>query len=188
MSALRVSDSLATIGSANVTYLPGEMTFGVDGVGGAANTPGSNPNVAGPNTIDGTGVDSNELLRITFDREVVLNDLEFSFLDPLDDVYVAMGDFAGRFGFGGNTSMNRGGLDGLASLMLTGTVLDIVAGFPNETCTTSATQACGGANDIFALSGADITPTVAPVPLPAGGLLLLSGLLGAGAWGRRRKA
>ena len=178
-------DAIATRTAALVTLRA--TGFGVGGLSGNASTPASNPNVAGPGTIDGLGRDRNELLEITFDQEVRIGALTFSFLDMLDDVYVSMGNFTGRFGFGGNTKANRGAvqtrLGTLANLPeLKGSVLLIAAGYPNQTCTTSATQPCGGANDLFALEGAEI----APVPLPAGAVLLVTALLGAGALLRRR--
>lgn len=163
--------------------------FGVDGVTGDADAPGgvdaeTNPVSAGPATIDGVedgpgGVERNELLRIVFDTPVNIFGLDFNLLDEKDDVFLAIdGTPVGRFGFGGDESLNFGGLDLLDGVVITGTTLDIMAGFPNEK------TGGGGENDLFQIQGAD----VAPVPLPAA-LPMLAAALGAAGWiGRRRSA
>lgn len=188
----RGDDNMGSIGAAGVSlYTEG---FGVDGVAGSITSPSSSDasdvTTASDRTIDGLGVDLNEFLEITFAQDVSITDLTFSFLDRLDDVYVRMNGFEGRYGFvdgtgiasGGAVLPNTGRLAGLP--VLTGRVLIIGAGYPNQDCTTSASQRCGGGNDLFALRGADVSA----VPLPAGGVLLLSGIAAVGAFKRRRKA
>ena len=186
-TAETVDDRLRSTGAANVTFVAGG--FGVDGQSGTSPHAQSDPNRATTNTIDGIGVDKNELLRITFDREVSISALRFGMIDPIDDVFIRMGDFAGRFGFGGDTSLNAGAVaSAIDQLSLRGTTLDIVAGIPNATCTTRGSRHCGGATDLFTFTGvafADVNQ-VAPVPLPAGGLLLLTSLAAAGGLARRR--
>ena len=189
-----VDDSLARIAAADVGY--DGTGFGVDGVNGTSIITGARVDPsngeASAYTIDGVVVDGgfavNELLRLTFGQQVAVRSFTFALTDRIDDVtFVVDGDVSNamRFGLGGDTSRNAGTIAETISFgsVQRGTTFDIIAGYPNQTCTVTGTRACGGASDVFQLVSAD----VAPVPVPAGGLLLLSGLGAAGALRARAK-
>ncbi len=152
--------------------------FGVDGVTGTGGRDANgNVIVAGPSTIDGIGVDRNELLRLVFDRKVTISALAFGGVDDFDDFYIAV------TGQQGVRISNQGNQLGVF-MPIVGTSFDIVAGYPNQDCTTSSHEACGGHTDSFQLTGA----TVAPIPVPAALPLLAVGLGALGMAGRRRRA
>ena len=170
-----VDDDLGNVQSALVGF--DGMGFGVAGVFGTGGTDANgNTIVAGDSTIDGIGIDMNELLRLEFDRTVKITSLAFGGVDDFDDFYIAVTDEDGV------RISNQGTMLGVFE-PLVGRSFDIVAGYPNQNCTTSASQPCGGATDSFQLTGA----TVAAVPVPAA-LPLLGLALGAiGVAGRRRR-
>ena len=169
-----VNDDLGGMQSVMVGF--DGMGFGVAGVSGTGGTDANgNPVVAGDATIDGLGIDRNELLRLTFGQTVELSSLEFAGVDDFDDFFIAV------TGQQGVRISNQGTMLGTFE-PITGSSFDIVAGYPNQNCTTSAGQACGGATDSFQLTGA----TVAAVPVPAALPLLALALGAMGAAGRRR--
>lgn len=149
-------------------------TFGVKGVTGVGGKdPSGNDVAGGQNTIDGIGIDMNELLRITFDNEVRLKNLQFKGLDDFDDVFVAVTGMDGvRYSNQPNGSLNN-------FEELVGTSFDIMAGYPNP----NSSGVGGGDTDKFALSGADVSPVPVPAALP----LLAMGLGAMGFVARRRK-
>lgn len=151
-------------------------SFGVKGVTGTGgDDPSGNPVQGGQNTIDGIGIDMNELLRLTFDVTVNLKQLSFKGLDDFDDVFVALtGQDGIRY-----SNQPDGKLENFQSLI--GTSFDIMAGFPNPDF---PGQVAGGDTDKFALSGADVSP----VPLPAALPMLAFGMGALGFVSRRRKS
>ncbi len=131
--------------------------------------------VPGDFTIDGTGIDKNELLRLTFARQVTLTDLQFGFVDDYDDFYIAI---TGRPSSGVRISNQGKALQPFAAL--TGRSFDIVAGFPNPNF---PGQVAGGGNDSFQLTGVD----VAAIPLPAALPMLAFATAALGLVARRRR-
>ena len=194
-----IRDDLTNYVGGGVGYRDGG--FGVNALNGVSESTGPHVNpvdgLASPFTIDGVTLSSgsfalNEQLTLTFGAEVVLSSLTFGLIDLFDDATIRVdGGEALRFGFGGDESLNAGGIVTplIFDTALQGTVFDIIAGYPNQTCTITAHRSCGGATDIFSLTGAELALANQPeaVPLPAGGLLLLSGLAAAGGLARRRK-
>ena len=136
-------------------------------------------------TIDGEGIDKNELLRLVFDKPVTLTSISFGGLGAIDDVFIAVtGQPGQRYGnVGGSPNPpSTALLTNPLHLSLFGTSFDIVAGFPNPACAIPGGD-CGGANDSFQVTGLEVQP----VPLPAAGWLLLAGVGGLAALRRRRE-
>ena len=96
-----------------------------------------------------------------------------------DDTLVAQNDSRA---FGGTASLSFSGLDVPAEGSYTLGVGGWISRFTTDIADASSTAFFR--NGTYELS---ITPTISPVPLPAGGLLLITGL-GALALGRRRQA
>jgi hypothetical protein len=190
MTGFTTTDALTPRTAANVGYgdAGAGFGFGVAGVTGSipAGQSKGTPTTAGPYTIDGIGVNKNEGLRISFAQTVLVTSFLFALVDRFDDVYVVVDGQAGqRYGLvnGVPNDPSTVILNNPLVVALTGRVFDIVGGFPNPECATTSSNPCGGANDLFQLQGADVTP----VPLPAA-LPLLAAAFGGLALFRRRAA
>lgn len=115
------------------------------------------------------GLETDEMVRFTFDQTIKLLSVAFSYVDSNDDFAFKFFDPAGQY-YNALDINNSGSYT--FSQTWTGTQFGIGA---------------QGWNDNFKIKSLTFD-YVAPIPLPAGGILLLTALGGLGVAARRRKA
>ena len=132
-----------------------------------------------PGQIDGSPIFSSERLTLSFAQDMVWNNITFGLWDSNDDARLITD--------GGSTSYDGNGasvnLPGIVSKSLTIVAYGDITGGDFAGCIRGTFCTLWKGNDSFTLESVDVTA----VPLPAAGWLLIAGVGGLVAAGRRKK-
>ena len=155
-----LSCGVGGIFNANCSVTYNNAGLGIDG----------NPDLQ-PGTVDGIPNGSSETLRFDFGFDRVWDELTFGLWDGDDDVTLSWASGSTSYGPGGASTVSLGG---------------VVSSFLEVTASGDFWSFTDGliGNDQFTVAEL----TVSSVPLPAGGLLMLTALGGVAALRRKRKA